>query len=361
MLALYRRHTKTCGQTSRRYRRCRCPIWIQGTLSGETIRRSLDLNSWEAATELVNEWTAARKIGVASISVAEAVDRFLADARARHLRPQTVRLLEVLLRDQLLAFCEAHRVRRITELCLDRLREFRAAWGNAPITAQKKVERLRSFMRFCFDSGWISTNPGEKLSSVRVHAKPTLPFTEDELQRMVRAAERFRVQGKHGFSNPHRIRTFIFLLRFSGLRFADAVTLTRNKLNGDRLFLYTQKTGTPVCVPLPPMVVDAMKSCGNDKYFFWTGEGKPKSAMSSWDRTIRRVAKIAEVSDAHVHRFRDTFAVSLLESGVPLETVSILLGHSSIKVTEKHYAPWVSSRQKRLEEMVRMSWQTFLA
>ena len=32
-------------------------------------------------------------------------------------------------------------------------------------------------------------------------------------------------------------------------------------------------------------------------------------------------------------------AVDLLDAGVPLETVSILLGHKSFKATEKHYAP----------------------
>jgi integrase len=56
------------------------------------------------------------------------------------------------------------------------------------------------------------------------------------------------------------------------------------------------------------------------------------------------------VNDAHPHRFRDTFAVELLLNGVPIEQVSMLLGHSSIKVTEKHYAPWVQARQKQLEE-----------
>lgn len=53
------------------------------------------------------------------------------------------------------------------------------------------------------------------------------------------------------------------------------------------------------------------------------------------------------------NRFRDTFAVELLLSGVPIERVSILLGHSSVRITEKHYAPWVRDRQVQLEADVR--------
>ena len=56
------------------------------------------------------------------------------------------------------------------------------------------------------------------------------------------------------------------------------------------------------------------------------------------------------------HRFRDTFATELLLSGVPLERVSILLGHSSIRITERHYSPWVRSRQEQLERDVRGTW-----
>jgi Protein of unknown function DUF86 len=36
--------------------------------------------------------------------------------------------------------------------------------------------------------------------------------------------------------------------------------------------------------------------------------------------------------------------------------VSVLLGHSSIKVTEKYYSPWVRARQEQLEADVRRSW-----
>ena len=40
-----------------------------------------------------------------------------------------------------------------------------------------------------------------------------------------------------------------------------------------------------------------------------------------------------------------------------MERVSVLLGHSSIKVTEKHYSPWVRARQEQLEADVRRTWE----
>jgi len=74
--------------------------------------------------------------------------------------------------------------------------------------------------------------------------------------------------------------------------------------------------------------------------------------MSAHDRA----RGLAGIKDGHPHRFRDTFAVELLLSGVPLERVSVLLGHSSIKVTERHYAPWIRARQEQLESDLERSW-----
>jgi integrase/recombinase XerD len=54
--------------------------------------------------------------------------------------------------------------------------------------------------------------------------------------------------------------------------------------------------------------------------------------------------------------FRDTFAVKLLLAGVPIEQVSTLLGHSSVKMTEKHYLPWVKARQEQLRSSVHQAW-----
>ena len=80
--------------------------------------------------------------------------------------------------------------------------------------------------------------------------------------------------------------------------------------------------------------------------------------VKSWDRVFKKLGETADPPPAHFHphRFRDTFAVSLLLKGGSPDSVSKLLGHSSIKVTERHYAPWVKARQDLLEAEVRRSW-----
>jgi len=94
-----------------------------------------------------------------------------------------------------------------------------------------------------------------------------------------------------------------------------------------------------------------------ERYFSWTGISKPKSAVGDWQRSLQKLFRLAQAPNGHAHRFRDTFAVELLLAGVPLERVSMLLGHQSVKITEKHYAPWVHARQAQLEADVERVWQ----
>jgi integrase len=88
---------------------------------------------------------------------------------------------------------------------------------------------------------------------------------------------------------------------------------------------------------------------------FWTGESKRKSVIGNWQRALKRLFKLAKAPTGHAHRFRHTFA-ELLMSGAPLTSVAQLLGHSSERITEKHYPAWIKGRQEKLEADVRRAW-----
>jgi hypothetical protein len=176
------------------------------------------------------------------------------------------------------------------------------------------------------------------LKPTRVSHRPTLPYSDDEIERLLKAGRDMLGFGRYG----PRIEPMILLLRYSGLRMQDAACLERKRLAGNKVFMYQQKTGTPVYCPLPNDVATKLTAVPNenDAYFFYDGISQRESMVKSWDRVFKKVGETADpsVANCHPHRFRDTFAVSLLLKGVSLESVSKLLGHSSIKVTERHYA-----------------------
>jgi integrase/recombinase XerD len=257
------------------------------------------------------------------------------------------------------AFARDSGLRFLRELDLSALCKFRATWTNGNFSAQKKLEALRTFFRFAQANAWIVENAATKLESQKTRRPQVLSFTRNEMISILAACDRYTDNyGRTGQENARRLRALILLLRYSGLRIGDSVSLRRERIADGKLSLYTAKTGTLVSCPLPEFVIQALDAVRgtNGIYFFWTGEGKLKSAVGDWQRSLKRLFTLAKVSGGHPHRFRHTFAVELLLAGVPIERVSILLGHSSTRITERHYSAWVRARQEQLEADVRRTW-----
>jgi len=362
MLTLFRRHKIGCKHTSREDRRCSCPIHVEGRLGNRRIRQSLKLTSWEAAQRKVREWEADGQIAEEAepITVLEAIAQFMEDCRARNLSAGTLGKYHHLLERRLADFCALKGIEPLADFAPADCRKFRAGWADSPISAAKNLERLKAFFRFCLANHYLAENPVQGLKPPLVRLVPTLPFSKEEFREILAGAGRVDEFHYHGQGNKNRLlRSFVLLLRYSGLRIGDALTVGPHRLKGSTLHLYSQKTGHPVSVPLPKFVLESFETfepCSS-KYFFWTGEGKLKTRVANMQRSLGRVFELAGIQGGHAHRFRDTFAVELLQRGVSLETVSILLGHSSIRITEKHYAPWVKSRQEALERAVRLAWE----
>jgi integrase/recombinase XerD len=382
MLKLYRRHVKACrywtGKSTngnRSHNNCRCPIWVDGYLGSKRKNESLKIRDWTRANEIIRDWEIAGSVqpeARSGVPVREACEAFLADAGAQRLSDASLKKYRVLLINtrkpenyekhspSLSEFCADAGLHFTTEITLPDLSHFRGQWKDEAISGGKKLERLRAFGRFLVDRGWWRENMALKLKRPKVKDAPTLPFTRDEMSALLAACEQYTDwHGRTGQENACRLRAFILLARYSGLRISDAASCTVDRLFGNRLFLYTQKTKVPVYIPLPPFVVEALEACPriSERYWFWTGVGSKETLAGNWRRTFRRLCKTAGVQGGHPHRFRDTLAVELLLDGMPIERVSVLLGHSSVKITERHYAPWVEARQTQLESDLVRAWR----
>jgi integrase len=306
------------------------------------------------------------------VTVQKAVNAYMTDARSRGLQTDTVKKLERIFEKQFLPWTRTEGLEFLDEVDLDALISFRSTWTEGAVVKAKKQDRIIGFFWESFRRNFITQNPALSLSKIRPKHIPTDYFPHDEFDRILDAT---RIYGdpRGGYipieDTRTRLRTLTLLMRWSGLRIRDAVTLERHRLEGDSLLLYQAKTGQPVYVPLPPELVEALRTIPdgpkpNPRYIFWSGNGLAKSAVADWQRSYRRLFELADIRKldekkkrCHPHMFRDTFAVEMLLAGVPIDQVSTLLGHSSVKVTERHYAPFVKARQLQLQASVRAAWK----
>lgn len=299
-----------------------------------------------------------------AVSVERAIQLFLKDKEGQNMEPVTLRKYRREL-GRFQQFCDRQGRYFLQEVGLSDLTVFRSTWETeypSSLTRQKVQERLRAFFRYALNAGFIPRNPAAAMSTIRVDVSPTLPLTRDQYKKLLDAVPTVFTDAV----KAARVHALIRCMRFTGLAIGDTVGLERHKVKFDphkqvwRVVTSRAKTGVDVSVSIPADVAEELTAVanGNPQYIFWnSGTGQPESAVKSWHRDLRAVFLAAELPDGHPHQLRDTAAVEWLKAGIPLEEVSKLLGHASIKTTEKHYAPWVKARHDRLDELVMGTWK----
>jgi hypothetical protein len=179
-LHIFKGHEKSCPHRAmgRSKENCRCPWWVDGTINGKRCNKSLRTRNRVIALDAVRQMEVRGNfIGHPEPrTLTEACEKFLADAKARELSEPTLYKYRLLLR-RLEVFGLNTGIRFIEELTLDALRKFRSDWPYRGSSANKRIEELRAFGRFCWESRWISENPAKRLRPHKVTDPPREPFT----------------------------------------------------------------------------------------------------------------------------------------------------------------------------------------
>ena len=372
LITIFVRHSADCKYKGDEFeKRCKCRKHLRWTHNGKQFRRKADTRSWGEAEnakrdledQLAGKTPERREEGHA---LRESIALFIQDKTVQGV---TAGVLGKYTRelDRLRDYCERNSVFTVQGITRELLTGFCGTWEAAypsSYTRAKVRERCRSFLRYCFEAQWLPRIPA--LPKIKIEEPETLPLSADEYKRLLDA-----VYGQ--IADPAQcasVHALFQLMRWSGLAIRDALTLKRDELRHDaakdlyRIVTSRQKTGTHVSIPIPPDVAKELLAVlnGNAEYVFWSGKGEEESITKNWAKyyiaPVFKAAKIESGGHMMSHRLRDTFAVDLLEKGVPLEEVSKLLGHESIKTTEKHYSKWMKGRQDRLDSLVVGTWAT---
>jgi site-specific recombinase XerD len=372
VVTIFVRHSEGCKYMGEEFsKRCQCRKHLRWTQGGKQKRRMAGTRLWAVAEQKRRDLEdqlvgRERKPDTSGRTIEECVTLFLTDKRTEGTSTSVIARYTREL-NRLRAYCERAGIYTVQAVTREILTGFAGTWENEYPSTQTRFQvraRCRSFFLYCYRSHWIPGVPA--ITKIKAEEPPTMPLTVDEFARILDAV--FAVISKPEICA--RIRALLQLMRWSGLAIQDALTLERAALQRDdakgiyRIVTSRQKTGIHVSVPISRAIAEELLAVMSDnpKYFFWSGVGKPESAVT-WCSNyyigpIFKAAKIERRGNMVSHRIRDTFAVDLLEKGVPLEEVSKLLGHESIRTTEKSYAKWVQGRQDRLDSLVMGTWAT---
>jgi integrase len=204
---------------------------------------------------------------------------------------------------------------------------------------------LHRAFSFAVENDWITKNP------VRMEGRPgdsprhgAEPFTAEDLSKM----------REHAGDD---LLAFL-LLRHTGLRGGDAVTLTWGEVRFDseKIERVTRKRGKKVILPIHPELLRALewerdrrKPQPTDPVLLNPFNGTPLNRPRLYER-MKALGTRAGVPNAHPHRFRDTRAVDLLLCGAGVYDVAKALG-DTVETVERHYAPFIPALQERLRRI----------
>lgn len=210
------------------------------------------------------------------------------------------------------------------------------------ITVNKAIQRFRKPIRLAVQDGILEVDPFYSYKPKKV-VKRVVFLTKEELIKL----EEFEfVQSRLEY-----IRDLFIFSCYTGLPYQEVMSLETKDIIisfDEKLWIsmYRKKTARKIEVPLMEQaiyLIDKYKS-DKDKVF-------PQISNQKVNSYLKEIADITGIDKRITyHVARKTFASTvLLYNDVPIEVVSELLGHSSIKITQDHYGKVV---QKKLSECI---------
>ncbi|WP_348800424.1 site-specific integrase [Flavobacterium adhaerens] len=202
-------------------------------------------------------------------------------------------------------------------------------------TAVKYIKNFNKIIKICLANDWLDKNPFANYKS-KVKEVERVYLSENEIQNIIdKDLENERLS---------LVRDIFLFSCFTGLAYIDVKNLTKSHISigidGEKwIFTHRQKTESASKIPILPVTQiiidkyeDHPQSVNQDKLLPILSNQK----MNAYLKEIAGICKIEKELTFHIARH--TFATTVtLTNGVPIESVSKMLGHKNLRTTQ-HYA-----------------------
>lgn len=200
-------------------------------------------------------------------------------------------------------------------------------------TLIRYMKALKKITNRCLANDWIQKDP---FVGIKFREEPTEPefLTLEEVDRIYNC--------NPGSKRLEVIRDMFLMSAFTGLAFTDVSQLTEDHIVTDNdgnkwIRKPRQKTKQMSNIPLLDVPLAIIEKYQGDKKAAKKGVLLPIPCNQVMNRYLKEIAEICKINKhLTMHTARHTYATLCLSQGVSLKNVSKMLGHASIKMTERY-------------------------
>jgi integrase/recombinase XerD len=228
----------------------------------------------------------------------------------------------------------------ITQKNLSFFFKFLAEAGLTSSSAARYYSSLKGFFNYLFLSGYIKSNPIEKISPPKLSKNLPGVLSVNEIELILAAPS---VEDKLGL----RDKAMLELFYACGVRISELISLKISDLFfKEEMIRVLGKGSKERLIPIGSSAIKWMKEyliksrsllekkAVSENYVFLNLRGKKFSRMGVWKIVDKYVKEAGIEKPVHPHTFRHSFATHLLEGGADLRAVQEMLGHSDISTTQ---------------------------
>lgn len=196
----------------------------------------------------------------------------------------------------------------------------------------KHIQRLRKMITLAYNIEWIEKDPFRKFKQklVPTHRGFLTAKELKDLEELKVESERLKV-----------VKDMFIFSCYTGISYADLMLLTKKSVvlgldNSYWIITQRQKTGNAIKIPLLSKALNLITSYVNDKRSLINGTLFPKISNQKLNSYLKEIAAPAGIQkNLTFHMARHTFATTVtLTNGVPIETISKMLGHTKLATTQ---------------------------
>lgn len=202
-------------------------------------------------------------------------------------------------------------------------------------TAVKYIKNFNKIIKLCLANDWLDKNPFANYKS-KVKEVERVYLSEDEIQSIIN--KDFKIE------RLSLVRDIFLFSCFTGLAYIDVKNLTKSHISigidGDKwIFTHRQKTETASKIPILPVTQMIINKYANHPQSVNEDKLLPILSNQKMNAYLKEIATVCEIEkELTFHIARHTFATTVtLTNGVPIESVSKMLGHKNLRTTQ-HYA-----------------------